>query len=89
MRSVNSHNAFPAITSLNLDDYIKDDLYLDHDGKWIDKESYKNRVLACVEMKENVNLDKNINCLEWVLTHEGNVEIIKYKIKDILLGNKK
>lgn len=64
--------------SYNLDDYLHDDFYTNYDGKILNKDTMKERINYCVEMKNKELVEFTVNCIDWVLTGEGEQKITDY-----------
>lgn len=60
---------------------IYTELYKDFNGGYINEKQYEDRVLYCSDMQRYDELDKNIDCLSWVLTKEGNDAIVQDMFK--------
>lgn len=59
-------------SSIFLPAFINAELYKNFDGSYMNEKDYEEWVLLCSDIQQNGELDKSIDCTDFVLTKEGN-----------------
>lgn len=54
------------------------ELYKNFDGSYIREDIYEQNVMICSKFQQDGQIDNNADCMNWVLTQEGNDWLTKY-----------